>query len=86
MNLPLGYRYASCYAGIRKEQRDDVGLIVSDQPAVAAAVFTRNMVQASPVRLAQKHLRKGKVSAILVNAGNANCATLTGDQVALSSC
>lgn len=86
MNLPLGYRYAAAYAGIRKDKRDDVALIVSDEPATAAGVFTTNMVQAAPVKLARKHVRKGKISAILVNAGNANCATQTGEHVALLSC
>ena len=87
MNLPLGYRYAAAYAGIRKTQKDDVGLIVSDKPASAAAVFTTNVVQAAPIRLARKHLKSssGKAAAVLVNAGNANCATRTGDHVALTS-
>jgi glutamate N-acetyltransferase/amino-acid N-acetyltransferase len=87
-NLPFGYRYAAMYAGIRKQEKDDLALIVSDTLAQAAAVFTRNVVQASPVRLARKHLRasKGKVAAVIVNAGNANCATRTGDKVAFSTC
>ena len=88
MKLPLGYRYAATYAGIRKQEQDDVALIVPDKPASAAAVFTRNIVQAAPVRLARKHLKssEGRVAAVLVNAGNANCATRTGDAVALASC
>ena len=88
MNLPLGYRYASVYAGIRKQEKDDLALIVPDKPAQAAAVFTQNVVQASPIRLARKHLKasQGRVAAVMVNAGNANCATRTGDQVAAASC
>lgn len=88
MKLPLGYRYAAVYAGIRKEDKDDAALIVSDEPAEAAAVFTRNVVQAAPIQLARKHLKsgKGRVAAILANAGNANCATRTGLKVALKSC
>jgi glutamate N-acetyltransferase / amino-acid N-acetyltransferase len=88
LKLPLGYRYAAAYAGIRKEQKDDIGLIVPERGATAAAVFTTNVVQAAPVRLARKHLRSsnGKLAAVLVNAGNANCATRTGDRVALASC
>lgn len=88
MTLPLGFRYAATYAGIRREEKNDVGLIVADRPAHAAAVFTQNVVRAAPVQLCRKHLRSsgGKVSAVLVNAGNANCATRTGDAVALSSC
>ena len=85
MNLPLGFRYAAAFAGIRKIVKDDVALIVSDPVAAAAAVFTQNRVVASPVELARKNLRvsHGKARAILVNAGNANCATRTGDRVAL---
>lgn len=88
MKLPLGYRYSAVYAGIRKQKSDDVMLIVSSRPAAAAAVFTQNVVQAAPVQLARKNLRaaRGRVSAVLVNAGNANCATRTGDRVALASC
>ena len=88
MNLPLGYRYSSVYAGIRKDRKDDLGLIVSDRPAAAAAVFTQNRVQAAPVKIARKHLKQAhsKVKAVLVNAGNANCATRTGEKVALASC
>ena len=88
MNLPLGYRYSATYAGIRAQARDDLALIVSAVPAAAAGVFTQNRVQAAPVRLCRKHLRAshGNVGAIIVNAGNANCATRTGDRVALASC
>jgi glutamate N-acetyltransferase/amino-acid N-acetyltransferase len=88
MKLPGGYRYAATYAGIRKDKKDDLGLIVSDTPASAAAVFTQNRVQAAPVRIARFHLTqsRGLVSAVIINAGNANCATRTGDRVALACC
>ena len=88
MNLPLGYRYSSVFAGIRKQKKDDLALIVSDSPASGAAVFTENRVQAAPVRIARFHLEqsRGLVSAVLINAGNANCATRTGDRVALACC
>jgi glutamate N-acetyltransferase/amino-acid N-acetyltransferase len=51
-------------------------------------VFTQNRVQAAPVKLARRHLQasRGVAGAILVNAGNANCATRTGDRVALDCC
>ena len=88
MKLPLGYRYAAAYAGIRKQEKNDIALIVPDQAAQAAAIFTLNMVQAAPVKLARRNLKssKGKVAAVLINAGNANCATRTGDRVAVASC
>ena len=88
MKLPAGYRYSSTYAGIRKVKQPDLALIVSDAPASAAAVFTQNRVQAAPVRIARFNLEKsrGRVSAVLINAGNANCATRTGDRVAIACC
>ena len=87
MNLPLGYAYAATYAGIRAAEKDDLALIVSGLPANAAAVFTQNRVQAAPVRLSRRNLKssRGLVGAVLINAGNANCATRTGDAVALST-
>ena len=86
--LPLGYRYAAAHAGIRKDRRDDLALIVSDVTASAAGVFTTNLVQAAPVVLSKANLKtsRGKASVIVVNAGNANCATRTGSKVALDTC
>jgi glutamate N-acetyltransferase/amino-acid N-acetyltransferase len=78
--MPAGFRYASTFAGIRKVAKDDLALIVSERPAACAAVFTKNRVVASPVVAARENAR-GLVRAILVNAGNANCATRTGDRV-----
>jgi glutamate N-acetyltransferase/amino-acid N-acetyltransferase len=88
MELPLGFNFAAGYAGIRAKEQDDLALIVSGTPASAAAIFTQNQVQAAPVRLARAHLRqsRGKAGAILVNAGNANCATRSGAKVALTCC
>lgn len=88
MTLPLGYRYATAYAGLRLERKDDLALIVSEPVASAAAMFTTNVVRAAPIKLAQRHLRSsgGKVRAVLINAGNANCATRTGDRTARECC
>ncbi len=87
MNLPLGFRYSAVYAGIRKVPKPDLALIASDVPAQAAAVFTTNRVQAAPVVVARRHLEAtgGVARAVLVNAGNANCATRTGERVALQT-
>ncbi len=84
MNLPRGYRYSAIYAGIRKVKKPDVALIVSDPLAVGAAMFTTNRVVAAPVEIARANLKAsgGRVRAVLVNAGNANCATRTGERVA----
>jgi glutamate N-acetyltransferase/amino-acid N-acetyltransferase len=88
LKLPLGYAYAATYAGIRQVEKDDLALIVSGLPANAAAVFTQNRVQAAPVRLGRLHLKMSGhlVGAVVINAGNANCATRTGDAVASATC
>ena len=87
MKLPDGYRYSALYAGIRKTQKDDLSLIVSDVPAAAAGVFTQNKAMAAPVILSKENLAAshGTARAILTNAGNANCATRTGMKVALAT-
>src|ERR1700727_1083838 len=86
-DLPLGYKYATAYGGIRKQEKDDLSLIVSGVPAAAAALFTQNKVQAAPVKLARSNMRlsKGVCGAVLVNSGNANCATRSGDKVAANT-
>ena len=85
--LPLGYRFAAGYAGIRKQRSDDLALMVSDSPASAAGVFTRNAVRAAPVELSVRYLRGsgGVARAIVTNAGNANCATPNMQAVAAAT-
>jgi glutamate N-acetyltransferase/amino-acid N-acetyltransferase len=61
---------------LKKTGALDLGLLVSDESASAAAVFTRNLVQAAPVQLCREYLRasKGRMRAVVVNSGNANCS------------
>ena len=70
------------------ETRTDVAVIRSDTPAAAAGVFTRNTVKAAPVVISQLTLRRGTpISAIVVNAGNANaCTGAQGFRDALVMC
>ena len=88
---PLGFRAGVAAAGIRldgNETRTDVAVIRSDTPAVAAGVFTRNTVKAAPVVISQLTLRRGSpISAVVVNAGNANaCTGAQGFRDALVMC
>jgi glutamate N-acetyltransferase/amino-acid N-acetyltransferase len=77
ITLPLGFRWSSATANIKASGKPDVALAVCDNGATAAALFTRNQVVAAPITIGRSHLTAtgGKVSAVLVNAGNANCAT-----------
>ena len=74
--IPRGFSFSSAACGLKKSGLD-LGLLVSETPAAAAAMFTTNRVQAAPVRLSQSHLRRsrGKMRAVVVNSGNANCCT-----------
>ena len=76
MKLPKGFYASGVRAGIRKK-RPDLGLIVAENGANAAAVFTQNRFQAAPVVLAKSSLKKsgGRVKAVIVNAGCANAVT-----------
>jgi glutamate N-acetyltransferase/amino-acid N-acetyltransferase len=75
--LPKGFRFAATACGLKKTGALDLAILSSDVPASAAAVFTQNLVVAAPVTLSKKHLAasKGRMRAVVVNAGNANCAT-----------
>jgi glutamate N-acetyltransferase/amino-acid N-acetyltransferase len=71
-----GFRFAAVASGLRSEPgRKDLGIIVADQPAAAAGVFTTNQVKAAPVMVAQEHVRSGRLYAVAVNSGSANCFT-----------
>jgi glutamate N-acetyltransferase/amino-acid N-acetyltransferase len=75
--LPRGFRFAATACGLKKTGALDLAIFGSDVPASAAAVFTQNLVVAAPVLISKAHLRasKGRMRAVVVNAGNANCAT-----------
>ena len=77
-NVP-GFKVAVTQANIRDwaKPRNDIGLIVADAPATAAAVFTTNQIAAAPVKIDKKHLKAsgGVVRALLVNAGVSNACT-----------
>lgn len=72
-----GFRFAGVAAGIKADDRLDVGLIAADEVASAAAVFTRNRVAAAPVALSRAILERtrGRVRGVVVNSGNANACT-----------
>ena len=75
MTLPQGFRAAGVAAGLKQSGNPDVGLLVSETPASAAGVFTTNRVQAAPITLTKRLIRRGTSRAIVVNSGNANACT-----------
>ena len=75
--LPRGFQFGAVNCGLRKPPNVDLGLILAEEPAAAAAVFTRNLVQAAPVLLCREHMKHAAAGmrAVIVNTRNANCAT-----------
>jgi glutamate N-acetyltransferase / amino-acid N-acetyltransferase len=69
-----GFKCWGAHMGIKSKRRD-LALIYSEVPASAAAVFTRNIVCAEPVKLSREHIKGGKAQAIVINSGNANACT-----------
>jgi glutamate N-acetyltransferase/amino-acid N-acetyltransferase len=83
--LPRGFRFSAVKAGLKASGNLDFAVVVADQPASAAALFTANRVKAAPLTIGAKHLAKsgGRVRVVVVNAGNANCAT---GEIGLKAC
>ena len=70
-----GFSAAAVEAGIRYQDRLDLGIIFSEVPAAVAGVFTQSLVKAAPVLLDMERLKGGRAQAILVNSGIANACT-----------
>src|SRR6266404_603180 len=75
--VPHGFRFAAVAAGIKKSGALDLALAEAAPGTAAAALFTRNLVVAAPILADRIHLQKtrGFQRAVVVNSGNANCAT-----------
>ncbi len=83
--LPKGFKFSAVTAGIKASGKPDLALILAEPRATAAALFTKNLIVAAPVEVGRAALAKssGRVRAVLVNSGNANCAT---GQLGLRAC
>jgi glutamate N-acetyltransferase / amino-acid N-acetyltransferase len=76
-SLPRGFLWGAVRAGIKPSGRADLSAIIAPETAAAAALYTTNKVQAAPLIVDRRHLTAtgGRVHTVLINAGNANCAT-----------
>ncbi len=85
--LPQGFSFSALAAGIKPSRRPDLALVEAAPGTTAAAMFTRNRVVAAPLQAARASLRstRGRVRALLVNSGNANCATGDEGRIACES-
>jgi glutamate N-acetyltransferase / amino-acid N-acetyltransferase len=84
---PAGFRASGVYAGIKLKQSPDIGLLICDRPAAAAAAFTTNKVCAAPVKIGRRHIAGGRLRGVVVNSGNANaCTGRQGERDAFRMC
>jgi glutamate N-acetyltransferase/amino-acid N-acetyltransferase len=76
VTAPLGFRAAGVAAGLKESGQPDVAVVLNDGPSrAAAAVFTRNRVQAAPVTWTRQVVSGGRVRAVVLNSGGANACT-----------
>jgi len=75
--LPKGFAFSAATAGIKVSGKPDLALILAGPHTSAAALFTKNLVVAAPVEVGRSALlqSRGCTRAVVVNSGNANCAT-----------
>ncbi len=69
-----GIQCWGAHIGIKSKRRD-LAIIYSTTPASAAAVFTKNIVVAEPLKINRENIKQGKLRAFVINSGNANCCT-----------
>ena len=87
--LPQGFGWGAVTAGLKKSGKPDIAIAVAPRGANAAAMWTSNQVAAAPVIVGRRHMAAtgGRVSIVLANAGNANCATgEAGIRACLETC
>lgn len=70
-----GFKAIGISCGIKKSGKNDLAVIYSEYPAVAACTFTKNKVKAAPILLNMEHIKSLNTQAIVVNSGNANACT-----------
>jgi glutamate N-acetyltransferase/amino-acid N-acetyltransferase len=90
VTTPSGFAAAGLHCGIKPSGRPDLALVATAnrRPVSAAGVFTQNLACAGPVQVSKRHLdaTNGHASAVILNSGNANCATGTDVDVATEMC
>jgi glutamate N-acetyltransferase / amino-acid N-acetyltransferase len=75
-----GLKIGVAEAGIRKANRKDLSVVLLDDGASVAGVFTQNRFCAAPVQICRAHLQLHAqggqgIRAMLINTGNANAGT-----------
>ncbi len=87
VTVAKGFKASGIHCGIRKNKtKRDIALICSEVKCTAAAVYTTNLVQSSPITVTKKNLADGYAQAVIVNSGNANTCNADGIEKAEMMC
>ena len=87
VTVAKGFKASGIHCGIRKNKtKRDIALIYSEVKCTAAAVYTTNLVQSSPITVTKKNLADGYAQAVIVNSGNANTCNADGIEKAEMMC
>ena len=76
LEVPEGFRLTGVHCGVKQDPaKNDLMLVVCDQPTVAAGVYTKNLVFAAPVELDRQRTPSADIRTVVANSGNANSCT-----------
>ncbi len=73
-NTP-GFLLNGVSAGLKKNREKDLALVFSTVPARVSAIFTKNLIKAAPLLVAEERIGSGLCQAIIINSANANACT-----------
>lgn len=72
VTAPKGFKAAGVACGLKNNQKKDIAVVCSSDLAVAAGVFTKNVVKGHSLQLTMQHIKSGHARALVINSGNAN--------------
>ena len=78
-----GFTANGIHCGVRKNKtKKDLALIFSCERAVAAGVYTTNLVKGAPLLVTKRNISDGYAQAMVCNSGNANTCNANGIEMA----
>ena len=81
-----GFKAAGVCCGIRKKDKKDLAIILSEIRASSACVYTQNLVKGAPIYATMNNVADGYAQAVIVNSGNANTCNADGMEIAEGMC
>ncbi|MBE6551770.1 MAG: bifunctional ornithine acetyltransferase/N-acetylglutamate synthase [Ruminococcaceae bacterium] len=81
-----GYKASGVHCGLKKGDKKDLALIISEKKASAACVYTQNLVKGAPIFVTRDNVSDGYAQAVICNSGNANTCNANGIEIASEMC